>query len=318
MDRLRGAFSEDGFEVTKKGKRSNEELEKVAKIYSFKKANRFTKDMIYVFETIYGSYAKNLIGNLNIRFGSAMNVSLEGITTGVYEEYAKALPTDCVISTFKLAPMQGLFLLVHENDFGYRAIEGLCGGGMTKYEQLNREFTDVEKSLLKVVADILVQPQRYYWKEFTSVTPTVKSVDFNPMAIQFIDDNEAVLVVSITIEIGGTLYPIRFIFPYNSLSNVIEKVFTLNKRTEQVAAPEEQEIITSHLLDSTVKVDAVLGKVTTSLAELRRLNVGDVLVLNTKISDLLTVQIENEGRFLAQPGLTEEGMAVQIVDVIKN
>ena len=85
-----------------------------------------------------------------------------------------------------------------------------------------------------------------------------------------------------------------------------------------MAAPEEQEIITSHLLDSTVKVDAVLGKVTTSLAELRRLNVGDVLVLNTKISDLLTVQIENEGRFLAQPGLTEEGMAVQIVDVIKN
>lgn len=317
MNRLRGDFSEEGFDVTKKGKRTNEELEKIAKIYSFKKANRFTKDMIYVFETIYSSYAKNLISNLNIRFGATMNVSFEGITTGVYEEYVKTLPIDCVITTFKLTPMQGLFLLVHENDFGYCAIEGLCGGGAPGNEQLNREFTDVEKALLKVVADYFIQPQRYYWKEFTSVTPTVKSIDFNPMAIQFIDDNEAVLIVNIAIEIGEKLYPIRFIFPYSSLSNVVDKVFKLSKKAERVVQPEQKELVASHVLNSEVELEAILGKTVISLAQVKRLSVGDVLTLNTKISDLLTLRVGKKEQFKVQPGISDDQLSVQIIQVEK-
>lgn len=318
MDRLKGTFSEEGFDVTKKGKRTNEELEKVAKIYSFKKANRFTKDMIYVFETIYSSYAKNLISNLNIRFGIPMNVSLEGISTGVYEEYAKAMPTDCVITTFKLAPMQGLFLMIHDNEFGFRAIEGLCGGGGSDFEKLNREFTDVEKSLLKIVGEHLIQPQRYYWREFTSVTPTVKSIDFNPMAIQFIDDNEPVLVVGISIELGDKLYPIKIIFPYNSLANVVDRVFTLGKKTEAVIDAEQKAIIQSHTLKTTVEVDAVLGHANISLAEAKNLAVGDVLILNSKITDLLKVRVGGVECFEAQPGTSNEQMSVQIVKVNKN
>lgn len=318
MDRLRGAFSEEGFDVTKKGKRTNDELEKVAKIYSFKKANRFTKDMIYVFETIYSSYAKNLISNLNIRFGIPMNVILEGISTGVYEEHAKAMPTDCVITTFKLAPMQGLFLMIHDNEFGFRAIEGLCGGGSSDYEKLNREFTDVEKNLLKIVAEHLIQPQRYYWREFTSVTPTVKSIDFNPMAIQFVDDNEPVLVVSISIELGDRVYPIKFIFPYNSLSNVVDRVFTLSKKTEATVDAEQQAIIQSHAMKTTVEVDALLGRAKISLGEARALDVGDVVILDTKITDLLKVRVGGVNCFEAQPGTSSKQMSVQIVKVNKN
>lgn len=317
MERLKGTFSEEGFDVTKKKKRTNEELEKIAKIYSFKKANRFTKDMIYVFETIYSSYAKNLISNLNIRFGVPMNVVLEGITTGVYEEHTKAMPTDCVITTFKLAPMQGLFLMIHDNEFGFRAIEGLCGGGSSEYERLNREFTDVEKNLLKIVAEHLIQPQRYYWKEFTSVTPTVKSIDFNPMAIQFVDDNEAILVVSISIELGDRVYPIKFIFPYNSLVNVVDKVFTLSKKAETTVDAEQSAIIQSRALKTSVEVDAVLGTAKISLGQARNLDVGDVIILNSKITDLLRVRIGGVDCFEAHPGMSDEKISVQIVKINK-
>lgn len=297
-------------------KKTDEELEKLARAHSFRKKNRFSKEVLYIFETVYSNYAKNLISNLSIRFRSNINIHLESIRPMIYNDYAKTIASDSVISTFTLSPMNGMFLLIFNNEFGYLCIDALCGGGFIE-GVVNKEFTDVEKTILKIVSESFVQPQQYYWREFLNVTTSVKSVDYNPISVQFIEDSESVLVVNISLEVGGYLFPVQMIFPYSSIENVVEELSAANRKNDDTKEPNDKsrDAIKHHILDSGVSMNAILGQQQIPVSSVTDFNVGDTIVFDRKVDDLLELLVEDEEAFLVQLGLSNGKKAVQIMEL---
>ncbi|MGL4373947.1 MAG: FliM/FliN family flagellar motor switch protein, partial [Turicibacter sp.] len=145
----------------------------------------------------------------------------------------------------------------------------------------------------------------------------LKALEFNPLVIQLTSDNESVLVVDITIEVGGQEYPVKLAFPYVSLENIVDQLVIHNNRDQIALDPDENStsIIKSHIIQSDVEIDVVLGQKNVPLAYVSNLKVGDVISLDCKFNDLLPLQIEGKTHFYVQPGMNKNKLAVQVVEI---
>ena len=63
-----------------------------------------------------------------------------------------------------------------------------------------------------------------------------------------------------------------------------------------------------------IGVNVTFGETTITLKEFLELKEGDVLKLDTTITDNLSVCINNEKKFLARPGTFKKNIAVKIID----
>ena len=86
--------------------------------------------------------------------------------------------------------------------------------------------------------------------------------------------------------------------------------------------PEVAEVTRSVILRSVnkarVPVTPILGETKLLLSDIARLQVGDVVALNTGCEDPITVEVGGIPRFLARPGKRKEQSAVQLVSVIRD
>lgn len=301
---------------TKRHRKTEEEIRRTARLYDFKKTNRFSKDLHYVFECVYSNYVRVLSNYLFVRLGTNMKLNLESIGQMTYLDYVMNTSVDTVTAVFNLAPMKGSCLLNIKNDFAFMCIDNICGGSFEN-NPLTRDFTAIEKQLLKIVANFFIEPQQSCWNEFLTVEPSLKALEFNPLVIQLTSDNESVLVVDITIEVGGQEYPVKLAFPYVSLENIVDQLVIHNNRDQIALDPDEHStsVIKSHIIQSDVDINVVLGQKNVPLAYISNLKVGDVISLDCKFNDLLPLQIEGKTHFYVQPGMNKNKLAVQVVEI---
>ncbi|HAX73332.1 MAG TPA: hypothetical protein DCY20_07395 [Firmicutes bacterium] len=303
-----------------KGRRRTEsEIQRLARPYDFKKTNRFSKDLMYVFESVYGNYVRVLSNYLFVRLGTNMRLHLESITQTTYLDFVMNVPSDTVMSVFTLAPMKGSFLFTFGNDFAFMCIDNICGGSFDN-KPLLREFTAIEKHLLRIVAGFFIEPQKTCWQEFLEVEPTLKSLEFNPLVVQLASDNESVLVIDMNIEVIDNYYPIKLVFPYISLDNMTDQLIVHNNQDEVALAPDKKSMtmLEKHLVKTDVDLKVVLGETNVPLSTVNNLKVDDVIKLNTEVGELLPLKIEDKTHFLVQPGIHNNKLSVQVVTVEKD
>jgi len=77
-------------------------------------------------------------------------------------------------------------------------------------------------------------------------------------------------------------------------------------------------VIGQTLTKASLPVDAILGQAVLPLDEVARLQVGDIVQLDTSPNEPITVEVGGISRLLAQPGRKGEQSAVQLTGVIRN
>ena len=66
-----------------------------------------------------------------------------------------------------------------------------------------------------------------------------------------------------------------------------------------------------------IPVKALLGKSSISVSDFTNIQVGDVIRLDTKVEDELSIYVGNIRKFTALPGSTGDKYAVRITSVIR-
>ncbi len=288
------------------------------KEYNFLKPPKFNKEHLKTLEVIYDNYARGISSFLTGYLRTSVHCEVAGVEQITYNEFNKLLPNPVLISIVNLLPLKGSIILEMSAPIGYAIIDRILGGPGVGMKQL-RDFSEIEKILIKRVfsqiANALVEP----WENVLIIKPRVDKIETNPQFAQIISPNEMVALVSLKVRIGDTEGILNFCIPHLVVEPVMHK---LNMRywytgKESDDSTQFKNAMEDRLNETTLPIKVIIGKTTVSISEFINLQVGDVIPLDSFINSDLRVEVGTLHKFNGKPGISRMKNSIQITKVVR-
>lgn len=293
-----------------------EEKQKI-KPYDFKSPQKFSKDHLRTLELIHDNYSRIISNYLTAQIRTNVKVKIESVQQITYDEFIHSISNPTILTIFKMPPLSGSILFETNPQFVFKIIDVLLGGnGESKYKV--REFTDIDKNIIKEFNKGLISNLKLAWEDVMSVETEIEAIETNPALNQTLAPTEPVALITFSVEIGRDSMFINLCIPYLSIEKVLDKLVVQYwfQESDQPSKEDSKKELEERLDLVSVDVTAELGKTKINLGDFLRLSTGDVITLNNKSSSAVKVFIEDKPCFYAKPGIIGKNMGVEILDLI--
>jgi flagellar motor switch protein FliM len=297
----------------------SEERQRKVKIYDFKRPDKFSKDQIRTLSMIHENFARLLNTYLAAQLRTMVHIDVASVDQLTYEEFIRSLPNPSVIGVFQMRPLKGNAILELNPNIVFAIIERLFGGMGTPMAK-PRTLTDIEQAIITRVINKALESLQEAWKQVVSIEPKMDIIETNPQFTQIVPPNDMVVIITLQAKIGQAEGLLNICIPYLVLEPIMSKLTTTFWVSNAVAKNDSNEsmlVIQKKLEKAWVPMTIELGRVTITVAEMLGLASGDVLQLETKVVDELSILIAKQEKFKCKPGTNGKKMAVQVTRVMK-
>lgn len=292
--------------------------EKQVKNYDFKRPAKFSKEHLRTMEIIFEHYGRLLSTNLPVYLRRNVQVSVASSETVTFSEFTNALSNPVIMGIITMAPLTGDIIMDISPNLGYAMIDRMLGGAGESLDK-NREFSEIELTILEKMIIICMNLLREPWKNVLSINPVLNRLETNPQFAQIISPNDMVAIVTLNLKVGEVQGFMNMCLPFFTLEEIMDKLNTRYWYANMQERRDENydEYIESLLRKVDVPIKAVLGRSTVSVGDFASLQPGDVIRLDSQVDSELAVYVGNIRKFTAMPGASKDKYAVRVTSVIR-
>ncbi len=314
IDSLLNALSSGELDVEE----IKETPERTAKNYDFKRPAKFSKEHLRTLEIIFEHYGRLLSTNLPVYLRKTVQINVASSETVTFSEFTNALSNPVVLGIINFLPLNGNIILELSPNLGFAILDRMLGGTGVPLEK-NREFSEIEMSILDKIMIACMQLLREPWKNVVDLEPFMERIETNAQFAQIIAPNEMIAIVTLNVRIGDVEGYMNACLPYITLEEIMDKLNTKFWFSTMQSISDENyaEYIESMIRRTFVPVKAVLGKSVVSVMDFANLQVGDVIRLDAKVDEELPIYVGNLKKFTALPGTNKDKYAVRVMSVVR-
>lgn len=287
------------------------------KLYDFKSPQKFSKDHIRTLELIHDNYARIISNYLTVQVRNNVKVKIESVQQITYEEFIHSVPNPTVLTIFTMPPLNGTILFDASPQFIFQIVDVLLGGnGKGQYKM--REFTDIDRKIIRHINEALISNLKLAWEDVLEVNPSIEAIETNPALNQTLAPNEPVALITFSVEMGKNNTFINICIPYLSIEKLIDKLVVQywSQENSLDVVEESRTKIRERLNVVEVNISAELGTEEITIDDFLKLRLGDIIKLKNKTDDPIRVLVEDKPYCYGKPGVLGKNMGVQILDII--
>lgn len=293
-----------------------ESNEKQVKDYDFKRPAKFSKEHLRTLEIIYEHYGRLISTNLPLYLRKSVQTTVASSETVTFSEFSNALSNPVILGIIDFKPLNGNVIIELSPNLGFAMIDRMLGGPGMPLEK-NRDFSEIEMTIIEKLMIICMQLMKEPWKNVIEINPIMERIETNAQFAQVIAPSDMIAIVTMNIRIGDAEGFMNVCLPYFTLEEVMDRLntkywFASMQKDDTV---NYQEHIESLIKRVDVPVKAVLGRSSVSVNEFLGLQVGDVIRLNTSVDSELEVFVGSIRKFTALPGSSKDKYAVRVTTV---
>lgn len=294
-----------------------------AKEYDFSSPKKFTKDQLKSLHTLYENFSRILAIYFTGVLHDICEIEVIQVEEQRYCEFNNALPDSTLIALIALETegidYDGATMMVQlQTNFGFALIDRLMGGLGATYAP-DRDFTDIETSLIELVMKNITKHMTDTWNKFFAMNAILLSLETNGRMLQAYSQQDVVVIVSLEVKVENITSIINMCMPAENLEQVIDSFSVKYAHATKQQYPErdqqKRDILLDSIKDSDLTVEAVLNQFQMSLSDISALQPGDVIDLNKKIDSAINVNIENIPWCTAIMGEMNQNKALKLVDI---
>lgn len=296
----------------------NDASDKQVKNYDFKRPTKFSKEHLRTLEIIYEHYGRLLSTNLPVYLRKNIQVTVASSETVIFSEFTNALSNPVILGIVNFQPLGGTILIELAAQLGFAIIDRMLGGAGDPLEK-NRDFTEIEMTIIEKMMVVCMQLMREPWKNVVDINPVMERIETNSQFAQVIAPNDMIAIVTLNMKIGDVEGFMNVCLPFFTLENVMDKLNTKYWYSNMQEQNEEdfEDYIEALIKRVDVPVKAALGKTNISVNDFVNLQVGDIIRLDTDVDQELKVYVGNIKKFTALPGSSKDKYAVRVTSVIR-
>jgi len=287
------------------------------KLYDFRSPQKFSKDHLRTLELIHDNYGRIISSYLSAQLRSNVKVKIESIQQITYEEFIHSIPNPTILTIFKMPPLSGSILFETNPQFSFQVIDILLGGmGVRKFKF--KEFSDIDKNILRNVNSGLIANLKLAWEDVLEVFPEIETLETNPALNQTLAPNEPVALITFSVEMGNNSTFINICIPYLSIEKVLDKLvvqYWFRENDEEIVN-ESRNKLKDRLNIVSVPITGMLGSTNITVNEFLQLMEGDVITLDNASDSPIKVFVEQQLCYTGKPGIIGKNKGIQILDII--
>lgn len=314
IDNLLAALSTGELDVDQ----MQESNEKQVKDYDFRRPTKFSKEHLRTLEIIFEHYSRLLSTNLPVYLRKNVQVTVASSETVTFSEFSNALSNPVILGIINFAPLNGQIIIDLATNLGYAMLDRMLGGSGMPLEK-NRDFSEIEQTIMQKILIMFTQLLRDPWKNVIDINPLLSRLETNPQFAQVIAPNDMIAIVTLNMKIGDVEGFMNICLPFFTLEDVMDKLNTKYWfSTMQENHDEDYEVYIESLIRKvSIPIRAVLGRSTISVSDFMNLQVGDCIRLDTRVDEDMNVFVGNIRKFTALPGTEKDSYAVEITSVLR-
>ncbi|MDA3920061.1 MAG: flagellar motor switch protein FliM [Salinisphaera sp.] len=244
------------------------------------------------------------------------DVTASAVKIKKYSDFTRYLPVPSNINLVSMKPLRGNALVVFPPNMVFLVVDSLFGGDghlLTKSE--GREFTPTEQRIIRWLLNLALESYGEAWKD---VYPLELEFERAEMQIKFANittsANELVAETTFHVEIGSFNADFHICIPYA----MIEPIRELLNGPLQKRDPEEQRQrvsrLASEVKQSHVELAADFAAIPSTLGQVQRLQVGDILSFD--LPEEITAQVDDVPVFRCVFGRLNNRKALRVTRMI--
>ncbi len=314
IDNLLAALSTGELDVDQ----MQETKEKQVKNYDFKRPAKFSKEHLRTLEIIYEHYGRLLSTNLPVYLRKNIQVSVASSEAVTFSEFTNALSNPVILGVVNFQPLGGTVILELATNLGFAILDRMLGGSGVPLEK-SRDFSEIELIIIERIMVVCMQLMREPWKNVADISPVMERIETNPQFAQVIAPGDMIAIVTLNVKIGDVEGFMNICLPYFTLEDVMDKLNTKYWFSTMQENDEEnyEEYLEALIKRVEVPVKAVLGRSSVSVNDFVNLQVGDIIRLDSRIDEELSIYVGNIRKFTALPGSSKDKYAARVTSVIR-
>ncbi len=271
----------------------NESHEDDSGIVPFDLANqdRIIRGRMPVLEIVNDRFARLCTNALSNTIRKRVELNPISIDMAKFGEFIRSLPVPTSINIFKMDPLRGNAIVVVDSRLVFALVENIFGGAGSQPKVEGREFTRIEQAVVDKVVKIALQSMEESWRPVHDVKLELVRSEINPQFAAIVPASDVVVVITFEVELDTAIGSMIICLPYATIEPIRSKLHA-SFQTERLEVDHAWVArLKERLLETPVEFKIHFGSTQITGNQLLRMQVGDVLVLDTDVEDLLPCTI---------------------------
>lgn len=318
IDELLNALSTGEVDVSEI---EEETKERKVKKYDFRRPDKFAKDQLRTLEIIHENFSRllnNFLSGYLRTFVEIEVLSTQGMT---YSEFSNSISNPAILGVVKFLPLDGQIIIDLSTDIAYTMIERVLGGtGKQGILKEARSLTEIEMILLKNILTKFINLLKEPWGNIIELKPKLETIETNSQFAQIVSPSESIALITFNLKIGETEGMINIAIPHYVIEPLLPQLSSklwFQSNVKKELTDEERIAIRTGVERSHLNIRSVIGGTHISVQEFLSLQVGDVVIMDRKVGEDFKVYVDEDVKYLGQPGTSNGHMAVKITHILE-
>ena len=245
--------------------------------YNFATDERIVRSRMHTLEVINERFARHLRSTLLTYMRRNADISVGAIQIQKYGDYIRNLPVPANINLMQMKPLRGTALFVFDPKLVFLVVDNLFGSdGRYHVRVEGRDFTPTEQRIIKRLLNLTLESYGIAWKPVYPLDFEYVRSEMHARLANIVAPNEVVVNTTFHIEFGPVGGSLNVCIPYS----MIEPIRDLLSNPLQDEVEVDQRWIkqlSTQVQSADVELRAQFVNMPSSIAELLKLQVGDVL-----------------------------------------
>jgi flagellar motor switch protein FliM len=259
--------------------------------FDFRRLDRIPKSQVGAIHFLHEAFVRSLSSSLTGYLRSFVSGSLISVEQLPYSDFAEALPTPTCLVYLSMDPYDGHALIEVNPSLISPILDRVLGGNGKIETELNREMTEVEKTLLEGFFHIVTHDLRETWKPVVGVSFATSPIETSPQLSGRFVPTEAVVAIAMELRVGDSVGLVNLAIPSITLKTMGQK-FEQQWTSHRTENPATELAIRRKLeRELQVTVDCDYPHATIGMKDLLNLSVGDVITLGPSFDETVDILV---------------------------
>ena len=254
-----------------------------------------------------------LRASIPIACRSVVDVTLTSTESVKFNEFCLSIPMPSSLNIFSMEPLRGFSILVLEGPLVFSFVDSSFGGkGISHVKLEGRGFTTIESKIVERIVKIILADFQQAWSDVHKIKTTFVRSELDPQFAGIVTPEDVVIVFKFMVHLENGSGSITICIPYPSIEPIKEKLKYKFQAEKMEVDHAWRKYIEKKIGDMTVELRCTMGKAKINGKELLQMKVDDVILMDQKIGDPITVEIEDIPKFKGYPGTYNNKKAIKI------
>jgi len=284
--------------------------------YDLSSPDRVVRHRMHTLELIHERFARRMRSVLLNFMRRNADITTSAIRIQKYSDFERNLPVPSNLNMVAMKPLRGTALFTFDPNLVFLIIDSMFGGhGRYSTRVEGRDFTTTEQRIIGRLLNVTLDCYKSCWESvFPLELEYIRSEMYTKFA-SITSGNEVVVVCSFNIELGASGGFLNICIPYSMIEPVRDILSRpLQENTLESTDQRWMHQLSSEVRSAEVELTAEFGRIETTIGELVRMKVNDVLPL--EIQPTVTASVSGVPVLECSYGTFNEHYALRVQKIL--